>query len=219
MAIIKDRDRKVLAKELQGLTQPVRLVFFEAPDCTYCGQTKQLLGELASLSDKILLETWDLHADKEKASQFQIDKAPAIAVTNGKDYGIRYYGIPSGYEFGSLIDDILDVSRGDSGLSSETKTLLASLTQPVHFQVFVTPTCPYCPQAVRTAHRMALESDLVRADMVEATEFPDLSEKYGVMAVPRIVINETTFFEGALPEAQFLHAALETVGQTSQEKE
>lgn len=213
MAFINDSDRAVLRQEFQELVQPVTLVLFEGQACEHCGDTKQLLEEIAALSDKITLETHDLNT--EKAAQFQIDKAPAIAVMNGTDYGIRYFGIPSGYEFGSLIDDILDVSKGESGLQPETKAALAQLTQPIHFQVFVTPTCPYCPRAVRTAHKMAMESEFVRADMIEATEFPELSEKYEVMAVPRIIINDTSYFEGALPEAQFLAAALQTLETNS----
>lgn len=194
------------------MTQPVKLVLFvDQQSCEFCEPTQQLLAEVTALSNKISVETFDLRVDQERAARFRIDKAPAIAVLNGKDYGIRYYGIPSGYEFSALIDDILDVSKGESGLSSETKAALAKLTQPIHFQVFVTPTCPYCPRAVRTAHRMAMESDFVRADMIEASEFPELSEKYEVMAVPRIVINETSYFEGALPEARFLQAALQTL--------
>ncbi|MGE5263998.1 MAG: protein disulfide oxidoreductase, partial [Acidobacteriota bacterium] len=186
-------------------------LFVDDENCTYCSETRQLLEEVASLSPKIALETHHIQTDWAKASEFQIDKVPATVVMDGKDYGIRYFGIPSGYEFGSLIDDILDVSKGESGLSKNTKEALAKLTQPLHFQVFVTPTCPYCPAAVRLAHKMALESDLVRADMIEATEFPELSEKYAVMGVPRVVINDTSYFEGALPEDQFLQAALQTL--------
>jgi glutaredoxin-like protein len=212
MAFLKDKDRAALEKEFKELTQPVKLVLFvEEQGCEYCGPTKLLLEEVAALSDKLSVETFNLTADKDKAAEFQVDKAPAIALVNGKDYGIRYYGIPSGYEFSSLIEDIVDVSKGESGLSAETKTALAGLDQPMHIQVFVTPTCPYCTRAVRTAHKMALESSFVRADMIEATEFPDLAEKYQVMAVPRVVINDTTYFEGALPESQFLQAALQAV--------
>ncbi len=212
MAFINEQNRKTLQKEFEALMQPVKLVVFTTElDCDYCRETKQLLEELASISDKLTVETYDLQVDREKATQFQIDKAPAIIVMNGKDYGVRYYGIPSGYEFGSLIEDILDVSRGDSGLSPELKATLAQITQPVHFQVFVTPTCPYCPVAVRTAHRLAMENDLIRADMVEATEFPELSNRYNVMAVPRVVINEEHYFEGALPEADFLAATLQAL--------
>jgi alkyl hydroperoxide reductase subunit AhpF len=111
MAFLKGNDREVLQKEFEQLAQPVKLVLFvEEQSYEYCETTKQLLEEIAALSDKISVETFNLQVDKDKAAQFQIDKAPAIAVVNGKDYGIRYFGIPSGYEFSSLIGDILDVS-------------------------------------------------------------------------------------------------------------
>ncbi|MGD8806786.1 MAG: thioredoxin family protein, partial [Chloroflexota bacterium] len=146
---------------------------------------------------------------------YNVDKIPATIVMRGgqqpKDYGIRYYGIPSGYEFSSLIEDIKLVAAGESGLSSQTKDWAAKIEEPVHLQVFVTPTCPYCPQAVILAHRLAMESELIHADMVEATEFPDLSMKYQVMGVPRTVINETTYVEGATPELTLLARLLQTV--------
>ncbi len=221
MAFIGEKDRKQLRTEFEKLDQPVKLVLFvDDKNCAYCGETQQLLEEVAALSDKITVETYNLQSDRERADAFQVDQAPAIVVMNGKDYGIRYFGIPAGYEFGSLVDDILDVSKGESGLSPETKKALAQLTQPLQFKVFVTPTCPYCPSAVRLAHKMALESDLVRADMIEATEFPEMAEKYEVMGVPRVVINDTLYFEGALPEAQFLQAALQTLeANTDAERE
>ena len=136
-------------------------------------------------------------ADKEIAEQYDIDKIPAVAIVadgeDAKDYGIRLYGIPSGYEFSTLIADIVMVSSRESGLDDATKAYIQGLESPLHMQVFVTPTCPYCPQAVRLAHMMAMESDMVVGDMVEATEFPHLSQKYQVMGVPRTVINENTF--------------------------
>lgn len=216
MALINDKDRIQLQAEFEKLVQPVRLVLFvDKENCTYCTETRELLEQIASLSHKLTVERYDLQESKDKAAEFDIDKAPATVIMNGKDYHIRYYGIPAGYEFGSLIDDILDVSKGDSGLAKTTKESLARLTQPLHFQVFVTPTCPYCPAAVRLAHKMALESDLVRADMIEATEFPEMAGKYNVMGVPRVVINDSRYFEGALPEAQFLQAALQALEETA----
>ncbi len=212
MAFLKKSDQQALRAEFQALVQPVKLVLFTAEgECEYCPETKQLLEEIVALSPKLALETYDLRRDSQQAGQFQVDKAPAIVVMNGKDYGIRYYGIPSGYEFGSLIEDILAVSKSESGLQPETKAALAKLTQPLHLQVFVTPTCPYCPAAVRMAHQMAMENELIRADMVEATEFPELAERYNVMGVPRVVINEDNYFEGALPESMFLAAALQAL--------
>ncbi|MCB0155607.1 MAG: thioredoxin family protein, partial [Anaerolineae bacterium] len=114
--------------------------------------------------------------------------------------------------FTSVIEDILMISKGDSGLTDTTKKLLKELTQPLHLQVFVTPTCPYCPPAVRLAHQMAMESDLVQADMVEAIEFPHLSNKYQVQGVPRTVINEVAHLEGAAPEQMLMAKIREAVG-------
>ena len=205
MSLLSEKDQDYLRNEFANLQKPVKLILFSQEfECQYCRETHQIAEEIAELSDNITLEVYDFVADSEIAQEYGIDKIPATIVMTGgddaKDYGIRYFGIPSGYEFSSLIHDITMVGGGESELSPQTKEWLAGLTEPVHFQVFVTPTCPYCPQAVLLAHKMAMESEWVTADMVEATEFPDLSMKYGVMGVPRTVINENTHVEGAVPE-------------------
>lgn len=205
MALLKDQDREHLLKEFEALKDPVKImVFTQENECQYCAETRQIAEEVAGLSDKISVEVFDFVADQEVAEHYNVDKIPATVIMRGgdapKDFGIRYFGIPSGYEFSSIIEDISMVSLGDSGLSDETKGLLKDLTDPLHLQVFVTPTCPYCPGAVRLAHQLAMESDLVKGDMVEAIEFPHLSQKYHVQGVPRTVINESTHMEGMAPE-------------------
>ncbi len=209
MALLKEEDRKHLQNEFKSLKNPVKLVVFtQNMECQYCKETRMIAEELSALSDKISMEVYDFEKDKEIAEAYNIDKIPATIVMKGgddsKDYGIRYFGIPSGYEFSSLIENIMMISKGDSGLSQQAKDFLANLKDPLHLQVFVTPTCPYCPQAVLLAHQLAFESDLVRGDMVEAIEFPHLSNKYQVQGVPRTVINETVHQEGAAPEAMLL---------------
>lgn len=217
MGLISNDDREHLKNEFAQLTNSVRLVMFtQDHECQYCRETREIVNELSELSDKINVDVYDFVADEEEAVALGVDKIPAIAILKDGaepvDYGIRYYGIPSGYEFSSLIEDITMVGRGDSGLENETRTALASLPAPVHMQVFVTPTCPYCPRAVHLAHQMAFESNKVRADMVEAMEFPHLSNKYDVMGVPRTVINEDTHVEGAAPEHMLLHEVLGALG-------
>ena len=209
MALLNDEIKTQLRDEFANLTGPVKLVLFtQEMECQYCTETRELATEVAGLSDKIEVEIYDFVADKEIVETYGIDKIPAMAIVKGgdepKDYGIRLYGIPSGYEFSTLIEDIAMVSTGESGLDQSTKDELAALTTPLHLQVFVTPTCPYCPPAVRLAHKMALESELVTGDMVEAIEFPHVSNKYQVMGVPRTVINENVFLEGAAPEAMLM---------------
>jgi len=216
MSLLRDEDRRQIRKEFEALTAPVKLIVFtQEHECQYCAETRQIAEEFATLSDRIELEVYDLLADEEKAAAYGIDKLPALIVMRGgdepKDYGIRFFGIPSGYEFGTLIEDIRMVSSGDSGLSEATRRQVAELQTPVHFQVFVTPTCPYCPRAVLLAHQLAMESELIRGDMVEAIEFPHLSMKYQVQGVPRTVINETVHLEGAMPEAMVMARLQEAV--------
>ena len=216
MSLLQEADRNHLINEFQALTEPVKLVMFtQEMECQYCRETRMISEEVAELSDKISVEVYDFVRDQEIAEHYNIDKIPAIAIVRGgqkpKDYGIRFYGIPSGYEFSSLIENIMMVSRGESGLSAETKAWVANLQEPVHLQVFVTPTCPYCPQAVIMAHQLAMESEFITADMVEAIEFPQLSNKYQVHGVPRTVINESTHMEGAAPEPILLGKLQEAV--------
>ncbi len=132
-----------------------------------------------------------------------------------KDYGIRLYGIPAGYEFATLLEDIRMVSRGEPALRPETLEALGRLTGPVRVQVFVTPTCPYCPRAVLLAHKLAMASDLVTGEMVEATEFPHLAQRYHVQGVPRTVINEVVHVEGAVPEQQLIMELMTTTDQAA----
>jgi len=220
MPLISEKDAQHLRQEFEnGMVSPVKLVMFtQTVECQFCTETRQIVEEVAGLSDKITAEIYNFVTDKAMADMYGIDKIPAIAILRTEegqdtDYGIRFYGIPSGYEFTSIIEDILDVSRGDSGLQPKSRDAVAGLTKPVHFQVFVTPTCPYCPQAVRLAHQFAMESDLITADMVEAIEFPHLANKYSVYGVPRTVINDTVHQEGAVPEAMMLAKLREAIGE------
>ena len=151
--------------------------------------------------------------DKEKVEHNKIDKIPAVVIQGDKDHGIRMYGMPAGYEFPTLLSAIKNVSMANSDLSDDSKEKIGKVTKPIHIQVFVTLTCPYCASAASLAHRMALESEQIRADVVNAQEFPQLGQRYNVFAVPKTVVNETISFEGALPEDKFVDKVLETKKQ------
>ncbi len=205
MVLLDDKIKQEVGAALGDLPSPVRLVMFSQEfECHFCRETRQLVEEVAALHDQISHEVYNFALDKTKAEEYKVDKIPALAVIGEKDYGIRFYGIPSGYEFSSLIEAIKLAGSGEAALSPAGLEYVQGIAEPVHIQVFVTPTCPYCPQAVVLGFNLAVASDLVTADMVEATEFPHLSNKYGVMGVPRSVINEGYHIEGAAPEPMVL---------------
>lgn len=210
MGFLKDEDKEKLKEIFKVLQDDVKLIMFtQEHECEFCKITREILEETTSLSDKITLEVFDFVADAELAKSYGVDKIPAIVLRRSKDHGIRFFGIPSGYEFTTLIEDIIDVSRNEPELTPETMEALSPVNYPVHIQVFVSPTCPYCPAAVRTAHKLALAFDNIQSDMVETSEFPHLVNKYDVQGVPAIIINENTQLVGAQPEEQFVKAILE----------
>lgn len=209
--LLDEQITQQIREAFEGLKEPVHILFFgQKQNCEYCDDTRQLLEEVTALSTKLSLNVYDLEADAELARRYNVDKAPTfvLAAKNGEaivDYGLRFAGIPAGHEFSTLIHDILMVSSRDSGLSQQTRDFLKALTRPIHMQVFVTPTCPYCPRAVVLAHSMAMESPLVQAEGVEATEFPDLANKFNVSGVPQTTINDGAgTVIGAVPEANLL---------------
>jgi glutaredoxin-like protein len=223
---VKEATKKKLDEEIK---EKVTLLFFtqepsrlivpnhlKGQECMFCKETRGLLKEVSALSDKIELVVYDFVGDKEKAAEYGIDKIPATIILGQKDYGLRFFGIPSGYEYSSLIEAILDVSKGKTELSQKTREALKTIDKDIHLQVFVTPTCPYCSLAVRLGHQFALESPRIRADMVESTEFPHLAHKYNVYGVPRTVINENIFIDGAVPEETVLENVLKALNYEGQ---
>ena len=141
MAILSPSDAARVREMLAELPGPVRLVFFsQTLNCETCEPTKQILGELAGLSAQITVEEHNFLLEQDLAAGFGIDRVPAIAVVGAQDYGIRFLGIPSGYEFMSLLDAIQIVSAGDSGLNEASRAMLAGVESPLALQVFVTPT-------------------------------------------------------------------------------
>ena len=227
MEMLNKEVREATQKKFESdLVHPVQLILFtqepgrlvvpdhiKGQECLYCKETRQLLEEVSGLSEKIALTIYDFTADADKAKEYGVDKIPGLVIRNTEDYGIRFFGIPSGYEFMSLIEAIADVSKGQTGLSPKTREALQTLQQDVRIQVFVTPTCPYCTMAVRFAHQFAMASPRIRGEMVESTEFPHLAQKYKVFGVPKTVINETVFVEGAVPENVFLEHVLKAAAQ------
>jgi glutaredoxin-like protein len=210
MSLIADEHREHIRNELaENLTNPVRIIMFtQEMECKFCVETKQLMIELAALNDKISVEVHDFVADADLAKEYGVDRIPALVIMGEKDYGIRFYGLPYGYEFQTLLDDLKTVSSRTTDLLEETKAKLHEIKTPVTIRVFTTLTCPHCPAAAITAHKFAMENPLIRAEVIDAGEFPELAIKYTVMATPKTVVNDKVEFVGAVSEDVFLKQVL-----------
>lgn len=193
-------------------SKPVIVVPGEA-ECELCEETRALLEDVASLSDWITLNVHDVRPGPGAARETGVSRVPTLVVRGAARGVVRYLGIPAGLEFGTLLGDLAAVSRGTTTLGQESRTKLATLRKPVHVQVFVTPTCPYCPGVASLAHQAAVESEKVTADVIEISEFPDLAAQYRVHGVPKIVVNDTVELVGAQAEASFVDALVEAADQ------
>jgi alkyl hydroperoxide reductase subunit AhpF len=142
MPILSARDQAAVRKEFARIGGPVKLVVFsqslEAAEL--CQQNEQLVREVAELSDQITVEVLNLAIDRERAEAYGVDLVPAIVVEGSRDYGIRFYGVPLGYEFSNLIDSIIVASTGEPALTEDTLASLRALDADVEIKVFSTPT-------------------------------------------------------------------------------
>jgi glutaredoxin-like protein len=218
MALIDEATMAQLHERLIGLEGPVELHLHRKPGgggrlvlpagvgCETCDLTEELLRSLVTAApERITLTVSDV-SDSSTV-------VPAVTIAAlGEAPRITFQGLPSGYEFATLLDAVERVSAQTAGLQPETADALSALDQDVEIMVFVTPACPYCPGAASMANRMALASPRVRSLVVEANEFADLSDEFGVQGVPRTVVNRAGAFVGALPEKRFVQSVLELAG-------
>lgn len=225
MALLGEQEQKIVRDRLANLEREVESILFVdsstivAPGkepCVYCKETRQLMEEFIPLTDKLSLVVHDIATEegKQKAVEMKVEAVPTLIMrAQGSDaVNLRYRGIPAGYEFASLLEDIEMIGRDGHGLPEDVVATLEALPSEVNIQVFVTPTCPYCPQAVRTAHRFAYASPKVTGEMVEAQEFPALSQKHNIGGVPDAVINGgVQRVLGAQPVSAFLDAVKRAV--------
>ncbi len=198
MIPLKDQEA-IRVKFAQEMLGPVKIDYFTQKEleivlpgrepCAYCKPTREMLQEVAALSDLISLRVHNLEDEREEAAKFGVERIPGIVLRGRDSARFKFYGMPGGSEFASFLDTIVDISRNEVMLSEESVKALRKLKEDVRVRVFVTPTCPYCPGMARAAFQMALINPHVKAEVVETNEFPDLAKRYNVTAVPLTLID------------------------------
>ena len=210
MAILKSHEREYVENVFKFVNNKVKMAYFsEQPEKQSERETHKILEEISSISDKIILTVYNFQEDQAKVQEYDIDKTPAIVVEGESDYGIRIFGVPSGYLVSSLIEDVIQVSKNKSELTDVTKEKLKEIVKPLQIEVFVKPTSPYSPSLVNIAHRMALENGNISAHMVNINDYPHLAMRFNIEDVPHTVVNGKESVVGALDEKDFTNKILE----------
>lgn len=206
-----------LQKQIRDFLSPMKenisiVLFTSEANCDSCKDTLQLLTEVAELSDKVTFVSKDIEKDAEEAKKYGVTMVPSFVMLDkdGNYKGVKFNGIPAGHEINSFLTAILDMSGVDFGFDDALIERIKNIKSPVNIKVFVTLSCPHCPGAVNKAHRLAMLNENIEGEMIEAQTFMELSNKFKVQGVPKIVINEKYELVGNQPIEAFL-AELERI--------
>jgi glutaredoxin-like protein len=209
MIPLKDQDA-IAQKFAAELTGPLKLEHFTERNlgltlpnkkpAPFAKEARQMMQELAGLSDLISLRIHYFEDNPPENAKFGVDRVPATVMHGRAPNHVTFYGIPGGTEFPMFVESIIDISRAEVLLSEETVEQLSTIAEDISIKVFVTPTCPYCPAMMRATFQMALVSPHIRAETIEVNEFPDLADKYQVRAAPLTVINDEVAIPGMVHE-------------------
>lgn len=199
MKLLNEEVVTQLEQVFKNMKTDVTLALFtEEEVCETCKDADSFLTELSEASPKLHLKRYDLSKDVDLAKKYHVSMVPSIVLLDHQEVynGIKFNGIPAGHEINSFVKGILEVSGAGNPLPDDVAQRLSKIKKPVNIKVFVTLGCPHCSGAVEKAHKLALMSPHVDAEMIEAQTFYDLSEKYNVSSVPKIVVNDEFEFVG-----------------------
>lgn len=207
MALFDVKVQNQLKEILKNMKDEVKIInFTQEIECPMCRETRAFAEEIATLSDKLSVKVYNFVTDKEMAEKYNVERIPAIVLLdkNDTDMGVKFYGLPGGYEINSFLGSIIEMSGKHEELPGDILSRIKKIDKDVHIQVFVGLGCPHCPAAVSIAHRLAMENSRIKGDMIDSNNFVYLSQKYNVTGVPKIIINEKYELLGAHPLNTFL---------------
>jgi len=210
MRLMNDEVANQLRTLFNDMKENVTIAFFTSTgECVSCEETHALLHEVEELSDKIHLAHYDIDKDYELAKAYNIEMVPSFVLLDhlGNNHGVKFNGIPAGHEINSFIPALLDMGQAHhDDVPEDYLKRIQAIDKPVNIKVFVTLSCPHCPGAVQKAHKLAMLNPNVEGEMVEAQTFVELSNRFNVSSVPKIVINDSIELVGNQPLDVILEA-------------
>jgi glutaredoxin-like protein len=194
VSVIPEEDRELLREIFaEKMQKDVEVLLFTRRGDSSSTEAVRLLEDVSSLSPKISLRVYDFDRDRDVAVEHGIARAPAVTIRGGRDYGIRYYGVPFEQEFETLVEWLISVSRGRAGLSPETLRELRELRDEKKLTVLVTYACPQCPEVAQRVIDFAVASEKINVDIIDIFEFPEVKKDFPVLvSTPKIFAGDKT---------------------------
>lgn len=217
-ASIDESVKQSVMQRFSDMKEPVTIRVFSSKDhCLFCNEMLSLVKAVAELSDKITVKICECKEDDPEAKKYSIKRHPALVIEGDKDYGIRFFGVPAGKEFTTLVESIMLVSNRKTALSPQANELLEKLDKKINLKIFVTLECPYCPAMVLRAYKLALSSNFIDAEMIEASQFSELAAKHDIFGVPNTIIQDGLgSVEGLVSEEILLKEIIDALARTGE---
>jgi thioredoxin reductase (NADPH) len=203
-----------LGKVLDQLPHDIEILLFtrKGERDLFSEAAEQVIGIFQKLSSKIKFSKYDL--DHAMAKKHDLDRSPTILLCPDR-YHIRWLGAPLGEEGRTFVEALLLMGAGKSELSDQSMKIVKRIDSPRSIKLFVSTTCPYCPQQAVNALKAAIENpERITLEIIDIQCYPDLADMYDSQSVPQTFANEVLIARGAQPEELFL-SSLEKMEQQS----
>ena len=198
-------------EQLRGILNPINqkvvILYFSEGDDETITATKEMITDLISINGFLSVEHHSL--DSDEAKKYEIEENGTIVILNEDrvNRGVYYYGPPAGYEINSFVHSLLDFGGVEKLPDAQTLEKIKAIDKDIDIKVFVGLSCPHCPGAVINAHTLAKHNPRIKGIMVEAASYEELSKKFNISSVPRIIINDGKGdLLGNLPMSEILDA-------------
>jgi alkyl hydroperoxide reductase subunit AhpF len=202
-----------MQNSLRSMKDPVRLVLFTRDfGCEACPGALEIARTVKARAPRVALEVYDLVMDRDKAIQYGAQRVPCFVLQGMNERVVRFSGLPEDVFLRIMLETLLAISDGKTWFPDKILRTLSHLEKDVPIQVFVETDCPQCRPVAETAIGLALESELISADIIMAGDFPDLITKHAIKTLPRTIFGSNLHMDGHVTESQFLEMIFEAEG-------
>lgn len=197
--LLNDALRSQLKGVLERLDKNVILVSIVDKDNSKSIELRDLVLDIADLGEKVSAEIYIKGENKEVENKINADKYPIVALLdNDKNYsGVKFHGVPGGHELNSFILSIYNLGSTGQQIAEETLENIKSIDKRVNIKVCVSLSCHLCPDVVVSSQRIAIENKNVESEMLDISNFKDIKDKFKVMSVPALIVNDEKIYFGA----------------------